>query len=78
MIESEVIAIALTAINGDTSGLKPGPPDVIYKKRHMSLGKNRSGWLVTYDLDEPPTFEPHMLMIEVYEDDLSTHVRPVM
>ena len=74
MTDEEIISVALSALNGDQKGVNVSTAHVRYQKRHMSLDRNRSGWVVSFRLDVPKTFEPNLLQIEVYEDDMSTHI----
>ena len=74
MTDEEIISTALSALHGDQKGVDVSTAHVRYQKRHMSLSRNRSGWIVSFRLDVPDGFEPNLLQIEVYEDDMSTHI----
>jgi hypothetical protein len=76
--DDELIRIALSAIGDFQQGVVLPPLGVLYVKRHMSLGKNRSGWVITFKLDVPSGFEPDLLFVEVYEDDLTTFIPRVL
>ena len=73
MTDEEIISIAISALKGDKKGVNLSTAHVRYQKRHMSLDRNRSGWIVSFSLDVPKGFEPNLLQIEVYEDDMSTN-----
>jgi hypothetical protein len=74
MTNEEIISIALSALHGDQKGVDVSTANVRHQKRHMSLDRNRTGWVVSIRLDVPDGFEPNVLQIEVCEDDMSTHM----
>jgi hypothetical protein len=44
----------------------------------MRLGKNRSGWVVSFRLDVPQGFEPDQVYVEVYEPDGEVNVPRIL
>ena len=76
--EVEAIRIAVEEVTRLKSNIKPDEPKAIYKQRHMRLGKNRSGWLVIFQLDVPPGFVPDRLYVEVYESNGEVYVPEIL
>ena len=78
MTESEAIALALSTLSADGTGIGQGMPHAHRKDRHMRLGKNRSGWVVSVPLDVPRGFEPDLIFVEIYDDTGEVNIPPLM
>ena len=74
MTNEEITRAALSAFDSQPHELILPPVAISYMKRHMSLDKKKSGWVVTFKLNVPEGWEPNLLQVEVYEEDGSTHI----
>jgi hypothetical protein len=78
MNQEQAIKIALAALRDQKTTIGSRPVTAIYKERHMRLGKNRNGWLVSVPLNVPANFEPDTIDVEVYEPDGEVYIPGVL
>jgi hypothetical protein len=69
MTEQEAIAFATAEVVRLKKKLHLNTAKAVRKDRHMRLGKDRTGWLVCFEIVGMEDFDPSMLLMEVYEPD---------
>ncbi len=76
--ETKAIELANLALKENGFRILSETLDVSYRKRGLSAGEYKKGWVICYDLDVPKSFEPSLVLVHVSDPDGKVNIPDVM
>lgn len=76
--EKKAIELANLALRENDYRIRLKTLDVSYRERSLSIGEERKGWVICYELDVPQSFEPSIVFVHVSDPDGKVHIPDVL
>lgn len=76
--EKKAIQLAIEKLNEDNFEFKDSSAKALYRDRKLSVGAEKKGWVVSFDLNVPKTMEPNMVFVHVSDPEGEVYIPPVM
>ncbi len=76
--EEKAIQLAIAKLRNDGFDFIEESGKALYRERKLSIGAERKGWVVSFDLNAPETMEPNMVFVHVSDPEGELYIPPVI
>ncbi|CCN69731.1 hypothetical protein [Vibrio nigripulchritudo] len=76
--ENKATQLAIEKLRDEGFEFAQDSAKVLYRERKLSIGTEKKGWVVSFDLNVPETMEPSMVFVHVSDPDGKLYIPPVM
>lgn len=76
--EKKAVTLANRALTENGFDILENTLDVSYRQRGLSIGIEKKGWVVCYDLNVPSSFEPSLVFVHVSDPDGEVNIPDVL